>query len=738
MITSIALIAMPEVMPEVKAQQGVTIGTPNVPTTGGPVPSGVTPSQSLDTIAYMSFSPNPIGVGQSLLVNIWTQPAVQVNRGRTGYTVVITKPDQSKVTVGPMVSFQGDTTAYFTYVPDVAGNYTLQFFYAGDYYPAGYYFQGVLTNTSQTNNIVVSAGTTANAGFNATSDLYYKPSQTVAYPLVVQQNSVASWQPSPLPGGGQYWTRPISPDNREWWVIGGNDPNNEVGGGTGTAGWPYDTNTYTSQTTSYEFTPYTTGPTSAHIVWRMQNQAIDGIFGGLIDGAFTQYQAPDQDSGGAAFTFGQSGPGFGGNPNLVWNGRCYESINEPFATTINGSVVTETTAVWTCFDLQTGKIYWQQTGIGTQFPTLISYSENTMPVPGAGARTDRTVASLVYLGSGRVIKYNPITGAVTANMSIPTFSSSLLYADPYVLSIQDLGASQGANRYHLVNWTLTGISNTGSISTYVQSNITYPFASLGSADFESMISVSTLSILNPATGISDTVYIMAADLTTGKLLWNVSSGIGYQVYSGMTGMSDHGMYAQRFDNGFWYAWNLHTGALVWKSQISSLPWGTFGSYGQADAYGLIMYGQYDGLVAYNWTNGDVAWHFEAPTLPFETPYLTNGTGNPDSSTQGNSFFSQGIVANGIFYDYSVEHSPSAPLSRGWSIYAVNATTGALIWSTIGPMIPGVISDGYMTASNYYDGYMYVFGMGQSATTVQAPLTQITSGQSVTITGSVLR
>ena len=183
-------------------------------------------------------------------------------------------------------------------------------------------------------------------------------------------------------------------------------------------------NTYTCQTTAYEFTPYTTGPTSAHIVWRMQNQAIDGIFGGLIDGASTAYQAPDQDSGGAAFTFGQSGPGFGGNPNLVWNGRCYETITEPF----NGV----TQPVWTCFDLQTGKVYWQLTsimnGATNQAPTLISYAENTMPVPGATARTDRTVASLLYLGSGRVIKYNPITGAVTANMTIPTFTSSLLYA----------------------------------------------------------------------------------------------------------------------------------------------------------------------------------------------------------------------------------------------------------------------------------------------------------------------
>ncbi len=708
---------------------GVTLGTPIVPTTGGPVPTGVTPQVTVTTIPYLSFSPNPIGVGQSELVNVWTQPALQVNRGHTGYTVVITNPDGSKETVGPFVSFQGDTTAFFNWVPTTAGNYTIQFFFAGDYYPAGYYFQGQLMTTAQQSNIVVSAGTTLNQGFNSSASVYYAPSQTQAYTLVVQQNYVNSWQPSPLPAPGQYWSRPISPDNREWWTIGGNDPNNEIGGGTGTPGWPADTNTYTSQEYTYEYVPYTTGPTSAHIVWRMQEDAIDGIFGGLIDGAYTQYQAPDQDSSGAAFTFGQSGPGFGGNPNIVWNGRCYVVITEPF----NGV----TQPVWICYDLQTGKIIWQITGIyngaTNQAPTMISYSENTMPVPGGAARTDRTVASLLWLGTGRVIKYNPMTGAATLNQTIPTFVSSTLYADPFILSVQNLGTTANPV-YRLINWTLSGVGS--NFAANVNGNVTWPFGSLGTPDYESMITATTQSLLSGATGLSDTTYVMAASLTTGALLWNVSSGINFQVFSGMTGLSDHGMYAQRFDDGAWYAWNLHTGQLAWESQLSSYPWGTFGAYGQEDAYGLIFYGQYDGVVAYNWTNGDVAWHFEASSLPFETPYLTNGVGNPDNSTQGYSFFSQGVVADGILYQYSVEHSPTAPLSRGWSIFAINATTGTLIWSTIGPMIPGVVSDGYLTASNYYDGYLYCFGMGQSATTVSAPQNQITTGQTVTITGTV--
>jgi hypothetical protein len=53
------------------------------------------------------------------------------------------------------------------------------------------------------------------------------------------------------------------------------------------------------------------------------------------------------------------------------------------------------------------------------------------------------------------------------------------------------------------------------------------------------------------------------------------------------------------------------------------------------------------------------------------------------------------------------------------------------------MAPGAVSDGYLTAGNAYDGYMYVFGKGQSATTVSAPQTQITSGQNAIISGTVL-
>jgi hypothetical protein len=102
-----------------------------------------------------------------------------------------------------------------------------------------------------------------------------------------------------------------------------------------------------------------------------------------------------------------------------------------------------------------------------------------------------------------------------------------------------------------------------------------------------------------------------------------------------------------------------------------------------------------------------------------------------------SFNAGGVVADGQLYTYATEHTPSQPITRGWSLYDINATTGMGIWNITGPMAPGAVSDGYLTASNAYDGYMYVFGMGQSATTVSAPQIAITSGTGAVISGSVL-
>lgn len=671
----------------VKAQgEGSHGGAPGE-ITGGPKPSGVTPDVTLDTVPFISFRPNPVGIGQPFLVNIWVQPPLHVDRAHTGCTVTITKPDGTKDVIGPVNSYTADTTYWFEYIADQVGTWKLKFSFAGDYYPAGRYLEGHLVTTG---------------GTNFPNSSYYSPSETAEYELIVQQDMVLSWPPSPLPT--DYWTRPISPENREWWTIAGNNPYYGVGGGST---WPAETNIYRN---NYRFVPWVQGPESAHVVWRVQGNNLAGVIGG----GSGQWAAPFGFNDYSTGTSPGSGPGAAGNPNILFQGRLYGPVD----TVYNGVPTT----VWRCTDVRTGEVIWEQPI--SQMPTIISSAYAAPRIPGAVDRADRLNMRLVYLSGGKLIKYHPWTGEVDGNESISPVTSGTVYADPYVLSVQSLG---GGN-YRLINWTMEGSAT--SFTTRVLNNITFPFSSIGTADYESMIAVTSQSISSAATGVGVGTRFIGVSLLTGQVLWNVTTEVTSGLsgtFSGSTAIADHGKFAVRLNDGYYHAWNIQTGQVAWISESVARPWDTFGAYGVQSAYGLLIYQTYAGIFAFDWDTGKVVWRFESPTpYTYETPY------------EGEySWFSDAIVADGKLYSYNWEHSPTAPLTRGWKLYCINATTGTNIWNITGPMVPGLIADGYLTATNFYDAYMYVFGKGKSATTVSAPQTAITQGQSIVITGAVM-
>jgi hypothetical protein len=206
LMSSVLMIAMPVQSAEAQlaAQQPVP----------GPLPAGVTVNVTVFTVAALSFRPNPIGVGQSLLVNFWTTPALPSNNFiHQGYTVTITKPDGT-IDVRKMDSEPATAANWFEFVPDVAGNWTIKFEFAGEWFPKGQYYNGkIVTNSSGE----LYGGERSEGGSS-----YYQPSSTEAQPLTVQQDFVWSWPPAPLPT--DYWTRPASLNNREWWPILGSWP----------------------------------------------------------------------------------------------------------------------------------------------------------------------------------------------------------------------------------------------------------------------------------------------------------------------------------------------------------------------------------------------------------------------------------------------------------------------------------------------------------------------------------
>jgi len=153
------------------------------------------------------------------------------------------------------------------------------------------------------------------------------------------------------------------------------------------------------------------------------------------------------------------------------------------------------------------------------------------------------------------------------------------------------------------------------------------------------------------------------------------------------------------------------------------------------AYGMFYRESYDGVYAFNWTNGKIVWHYEAPAVsPYETPF----TGHNDTTVYPfYSFGVGGIIADGKFFTWTYEHTESWPVTRGWGIHAIDCFTGKGVWNLTGCMTPSAIADGYLIGANSYDGYMYVIGKGQSKTTVAATPAVIAKGSTVLIQGSVL-
>jgi outer membrane protein assembly factor BamB len=679
--------------------------------TAGPLPSGVTPEIMVDVNTFLGFSPNPIGVGQTLLVNMWTVPPIHVGRQYIqAFTVTITKPDGSKDVIGPLDSYQGDATAWFNYVPDQVGTWKLKFDFLGVYFPAGRYQYGrIVTKTSGT----------------MLGSAYYKPGSSPELELVVQQDQVYSWPPTPLPT--DYWSRPAYTENREWWPILGNWPaTGVVGGGSN---WPAKTNMYMS---NYRFTPYVQAPNSPHVVWKQQ-YGIGGLIGGVAG------QTSIVIEGDAVV------------PSIIYAGRMYQTVAKASPTG------TGSQSYWQCLDLRTGQLYWERMLYpGETAPSMITYEPGGAEVVGADVFAGSwkiwlvTITSASGGNSGRVVKYNPLTGAVGVNFTGPPqgLSGHTFYADPWVLSIQTIGSGATAQR-RLINWTIA--NNAGSeliggglgvqpiVDNFTQrvwGNISWPFSSLGTVDYEAGIAVNTQSITPTSTGVATGTILMGASLKTGQLLWNVTMDInnGYENFVTALPLADHGKFAVRNrDDAKEYCFDLYTGKLLWTSELSGWPWGVFQAYDIQSAYGLIISNDYYGIRGIDWETGETVWKFRAPAPAFETPYGGYY-----------SWHSAGIVADGKLYTWNNEHTPSEPITRGWKMFCLNTTTGEEIWSMSyssnvggGRSFAGAIADGYLAVSNSYDAWMYILGKGKSATTTTAWPKTIAKGEQILIEGTVL-
>ncbi len=159
--------------------------------------------------------------------------------------------------------------------------------------------------------------------------------------------------------------------------------------------------------------------------------------------------------------------------------------------------------------------------------------------------------------------------------------------------------------------------------------------------------------------------------------------------------------------------NADTGLQVCVCKFpTNTIWGYFSAYRPIGGYGMIYDATFDGhCYAWNATTGALVWNWWAGPAGYNTVY--------------NSwpFKTVELVADGKVY-LNGGHTYNPPLFRGSQAYALNATTGDVVWSinsfceSNSPVVAA--ADGVLTLPNAYDNLLYAYGTGRSATTVEAP------------------
>jgi len=623
------------------------------------LPVSAQPPGYNDTFTYLSVRPNPVGVGQTLLINFWiTPPLPQPGIIAIGYTVEITHPDGHVETLGPFNSKQSDTSAWTEWKPKTLGTYKLKAIYPGQTLPIGTPYQT----------------TSVGSAFDRylTEEYIYGPSESPITEVVVQEEQLPGYQPTPLPA--EYWSRPVSIENREWssllgdWVQNDNSP--------GSNSWHQ---------------PYGGAPGSAHIYW-VKTPGPGGIVGDQY--GFSTY---------------------GGNPPYEFNVARY------MQRAVAGLGFYEAVDGVHCVDLNTGEELWVRNDVPNTRSSSVYTVPNLWTVRAQGPPVEAYNPVILQLGSTM-----RMWSAWTGDLLFEVEGMSGLYDPPYVYSTQVVD-----DQRYLIKWSTFSLpaDDRANFTQRIVYNVTYP--------------------LNGITAIKDGVGFYfgsghttsrdsgAFDTETGNILWTKNFGNEYASFTGSAAVLEGGVYVypkyfgDPNQNGLrpLTGIDVKTGNILFEKTITSYPWGSFWTYSTSGAYGLAFYGTYDGYVyAFDVKTGEVEWKGGYRDVGYQTPYGYQ------------PFFSSIASGGGYVFAGNNEHSEQPPYYQGKRMWCLNATTGETVWSIAfwspGFNMQGLIADGKLIATNYYDNRMYCFYRGQTATTVTASPKVTVHGSSVLVEGMV--
>jgi outer membrane protein assembly factor BamB len=669
------------------------------------------------TYPFIGAVPNPVGVGQEVLLHIGIKhPLSGTDEGWEGLTVTVTKPDGTTETLDNNgAGFRTDATGGTggVYVPDQVGNYTLV---------TNFPEQTIPSRTSRP--FSTPAGTTMLA------------SKSEPLTLVVTEEPIEYYPGHPLPN--EYWTRPIDAQLREWSVIAGN--------------W-LDANRRNPQ--YVEGNDY--APETAHILWTKETTTPGGLVGDPL--------------GQHSFEIGDAYEGKFDN-RIIMDGKLYYNkyaSTDPYVEIVCVDLHTGE-ELWSKVLLNNRTIsrgqlmYWDTYDYHGVYDYLwTSGNRDSLEMLGVNTTAlDISSRSTIWLA------FNPFNGDFQWGLyDVP--SGTVTYGPKGEILIYNINTRNG----YMTLWNSSNIPTlyssqqypsmgwgqwkapTGRIENATGPCVTTPTTPFGICGYQWNVSIpddlpgSVRAVYpeNKAVGstYSETeVTSWGINLEPGKegnslfkktvaapSAW--SSGnltIAYQTTS-----EDIFLYwAVQTTN--YYGFSAEDGSYLWETPISEnyqnfYGWTEFGERPVLIAYDKFYSTGVSGTVyCYDITTGELLWTYDAVDPYQEFLFNNNWWQFPLFATDGKVYFGH------------LEHSPIDPRPRGGPFTCLNATTGELIFRADGLFRQtlwgglGIIGDSIIATQDTYDQRIYGIGKGPSATTVSAGPEVSVHGSSVLVKGMV--
>ena len=655
-----------------------------------------TTSRTKKTYAVCGLMPNPVGVGQEVL--IWmgiTDYLENQSQSWKGLTVTVEKPDGKSETLGP---FKTDATGSTgsVYIPTMTGNYTFQ-----THFPAQWF------NWS----------TSPMFDPEVYGNIYYQASDSDKITLVVQEEAAPDYPNTALPT--EYWSRPINAQHYTWNTI--------------SANWlsiPVNGNAVNNDN----------APESSHILWA-KPLALGGLSGGFNGEHSTE--SGDAYEGKFANTvvlngimfYNRYAQGFGGG----WEQQGISAVDLRTGEEIwfknNSRLAFGQTLYWDSFNMHGVFSYVYETVSAFDFATFTSattwkaydpltgeyqFSISNIPTSGVMFGPSYTLTG----ANGEFIIYNIdlVHGWVAKwNSTIAVIGPQL----PGAMSAGSWGSAANTQRTFNGNqgymWNKTiaaGAGNLpGSISTVLNDRVIGCTAGGWTSIGDNPVGIWAFSL--ESTG--DTLPMLY------NTTWTPQAG-DLTVSFGDASLPDKVFTMEIKETRQIYGFNMDTGQQLWGPTASQTQLQIFGMTGAIADGRLFSTGMGGILYCYNITNGNLLWQYEAKDAYNEILWSNNWP------------LQDPFVAGDKIYLSHNEHSPVNPLPRGAPFLCIDVQDGTKVWEIPlrttnwggGP----VIGDSIIAMWNSYDGQIYSIGKGPSATTVRAPDIGVPAGASVMIKGTV--